>query len=233
MKFVHLHTHSHYSLLDGLGKIDQLLERAKELNMSSLALTDHGAMYGIIEFYETAKAMGIKPILGVETYIAPRRLTDKSSREDGKPYHLVLLAENFEGYQNLLKLVSIAHKEGYYYKPRIDKELLKKHSRGLIASSACLIGEIPRAVSAHSLEKTTKIIKEHQEIFGKENFFLELQDHPEIAEQGQVNSQLIDLAKRLKVPLIATNDIHYVKREDREPHEVLVCVQTGENNRRC
>jgi len=227
MKFVHLHTHSHYSLLDGLGKIDQLLERAKELNMSSLALTDHGAMYGIIEFYETAKAMGIKPILGVETYIAPRRLTDKSSREDGKPYHLVLLAENFEGYQNLLKLVSIAHKEGYYYKPRIDKELLKKHSRGLIASSACLIGEIPRAVSAHSLEKTTKIIKEHQEIFGKENFFLELQDHPEIAEQGQVNSQLIDLAKRLKVPLIATNDIHYVKREDREPHEVLVCVQTG------
>lgn len=227
MKYVHLHTHSHYSLLDGLGKIDQLLTRAKELNMDSLALTDHGVMYGIIEFYEAAKAMDIKPILGVEAYIAPRRLTDKSSREDGKPYHLVLLAESFEGYRNLLKLVSIAHKEGYYYKPRIDKEVLKKYSRGLIATSACLVGEVPSVVAAQNIEKAVKIIKEHQEIFGKENFFLELQDHPELPEQGQVNSQLIDLAKKLKVPLVATNDIHYVKREDREPHEVLVCVQTG------
>jgi len=227
MQFTHLHVHSHYSLLDGLGKIDQLLNRAKELGMTSLALTDHGAMYGAIEFYEAAKEMGIKPILGSEVYVAPRRHTDKSSKEDTKPYHLLLLAENIEGYKNLLKLTSIAHLDGYYYKPRVDKELLRQYSKGLIAASACLIGEVPRAVLSGQMERAEAAIKEHQEIFGKENFFLEIQDHPEIIDQSRANKAIIDLAKKLKVPLIATNDIHYVKSEDREPHDILVCVQTG------
>lgn len=227
MSFTHLHVHSHYSLLDGLGKIDQLLARAKELGMNSLALTDHGAMYGAIEFYQTAKEMGIKPIIGVETYVAPRSHRDKTSKEDGKPYHLLLLAENNEGYKNLLQLVTIAHKDGYYYKPRVDKELLKKYSRGLIASSACLVGEIPRAALSDNLDRAEKITKEYVKIFGRDNFFLEVQDHPEIIDQNIANQAIIKIAKKLDVPLIATNDIHYVRKEDREPHDLLVCVQTG------
>ena len=225
--FTHLHVHSHYSLLDGLGKVDQLLSRAQELGMKSLALTDHGAMYGAIEFYETAKKMDMKPIIGVETYIAPRRLTDKTAQVDTRPYHLVLLAKNYEGYKNLLILTSEAHLKGYYYKPRIDKQLLKKHSSGLIALTACLAGEVPQIVLSNQLERAEKTVREYQEIFGPDNFFLELQDHPEIPDQAKANSGIIDLSKRLKVPLVATNDIHYVLSSDREPHDVLICVQTG------
>lgn len=225
--FVHLHTHSHYSLLDGLGKIDQLVARAKELGMPALALTDHGAMYGAIEFYKTAKSAGLKPIIGVETYLAPRRFSDKTSGEDTHPYHLVLLAKNETGYHNLLKLVSIAHLEGYYYKPRIDKEILKKHSDGLICLTSCLKGEVPRKILAKKLDSAEKLIGEYQEIFGKAHFFLELQDHPEIREQTIANDQMIKMGKRLKVPLVATNDIHYILPQDKEAHDLLICVQTG------
>ncbi len=227
MHFTHLHVHSHYSLLDGLGKIDQLLARAQELGMDSLALTDHGAMYGAIEFYETAKKIGVKPIIGVEAYIAPRRLPDKTAQVDTRPYHLVLLAKNYEGYKNLLILTSVAHLKGYYYKPRIDKHLLKKHSNGLIALTACLAGEIPQITLSNQPERAAKTIREYQEIFGADNFFLELQDHPEIPEQAKANKGIIELARQLNVPLVATNDIHYVKAEDRVPHDVLICVQTG------
>jgi len=226
-KFVHLHTHSHYSLLDGLGKPDQLLDFAKEQGMDTLALTDHGAMYGAIEFYEEAKSRDMKPIIGVETYIAPRGMTDKTAQLDSKAFHLVLLAKNFEGYQNLLKLVSEAHLHGYYYKPRIDKELLRKHSKGLIALSACLGGEIPNQLLNGTAEKAVEIAKEYQSIFGQGNFFLELQHHPDIPSQTIANEGVIELAKKLDIPLVATNDIHYVKSEDRAPHELLVCVQTG------
>jgi len=228
-EFVHLHTHSHYSLLDGLGKIEHLITRAKKLEMSALALTDHGAMYGIIEFYQKAKAEDIKPILGVETYLAPRKLTDKTAKLDTYPSHLVLLAKDNQGYQNLIQLVTIAHLQGYYYKPRIDKETLKKYSHGLIGLSACLQGEVTRLAAAGNLEKTKKVIKEYQEIFGPENFYLELQKHKEFAQQEKANQNLIKIAQEIGAPLVATNDIHYVDESDKEVHEVLLAVQTGKN----
>jgi len=228
-KFVHLHTHSHYSLLDGLGKIPELVSRAKELGMGAMAITDHGAMYGVIEFYKKCQESGIKPIIGVETYVAPRRMFDKQPKIDANPYHLILLAKNEQGYKNLLYLVTKSYLEGHYYKPRIDKELLKDHAEGLIASTACLMGEIPRAILNASWEKVIEVAKTYLEIFGKENFYLELQDHPEVQEQVKVNAGLKKLAKELKIPLIATCDIHYIKEEDREPHEVLLAVQTGKD----
>src|SRR3989344_5558998 len=167
MSFVHLHVHSHYSLLDGLAKIDDLIAEAKRLKMPALALTDHGNMYGAVEFYKKAKAAGLKPILGVEAYLAPNSLKDKNSGIDDKRHHLVLLAKNNEGYKNLLKLVSISHLEGFYYKPRIDKEVLKKHSQGLIGLSACVAGEIPHAITARRLDDAEALALEYQEIFGK------------------------------------------------------------------
>lgn len=227
--FVHLHTHSHYSLLDGLGKIPELVSRTKELGMDSLAITDHGAMYGVIEFYKECQRSGIKPIIGVEVYIAPRRMHDKQPKVDTNPYHLILLAKNEQGYKNLLYLVTKSYLEGHYYKPRIDKELLKDHAEGLIASTACIMGEIPRAILSSSWEKVIETTKIYLDIFGKENFYLELQDHPEVPEQIKVNEGLKKLAKELKIPLIATCDIHYIKPEDREPHEVLLAVQTGKD----
>jgi len=225
--FVHLHVHSHYSLLDGLGTPEALVLRAKELGMNSLALTDHGAMYGAIEFYKAAKAHNIKPIIGMETYIAPRTLYDKVSKLDSNPYHLVLLAKDLDGYRNLMKLTSIAHLEGYYYKPRIDKVTLKKYSKGLIGCSACLVGEIPRHLLSKDEKSAQKALAEYQEIFGRENFYLELQDHPDIPDQKTVNVALKKLAKETGTPLIVTCDTHYVKKEDAEAHDVLVCVQTG------
>ncbi|MBU6389487.1 DNA polymerase III subunit alpha, partial [Patescibacteria group bacterium] len=224
--FVHLHTHSHYSLLDGAGKIDVLLKRAKELGMSALALTDHGAMYGSLEFYETAKKIGIKPIIGVEAYLAPRSRMDKDSRLDTKPFHQLLLAENYEGYLNLIKLTSEAHLNGFYYKPRIDKELLKEHSAGLIATSGCMTGSIPRALQI-SLGEGKRVLEEFLAIFGEKYFFLELQHHPSIEEQVVLNQQLKQLAAEYKIGLIATNDIHYVYPDDAEAQDVLVCVGTG------
>lgn len=225
--FVHLHVHSHYSLLDGLGKVPDIVNRAIDLNMGAVALTDHGCMYGIVEFYKDAKEKGIKPILGCEVYIAPRRMEDKTPKIDAKPFHLVLLAKNNEGYLNLLDLVTKGHLQGYYYKPRIDKNILKSRTNGLIALSACLGGEIPRALIEGNFDKAKKITQEYIDLFGADNFFLELQDHPAISEQAQVNEGLKKLSKELKVGLVVTNDCHYIRPEQKEAHEALLCVQTG------
>lgn len=227
LDFVHLHTHSHYSLLDGLAKVDQLVNRAKELGMKSLALTDHGVMYGAIEFYQKAKKAGLHPILGVEAYLAPRKLTDKQPKIDSVYYHQILLAETDEGYKNLLKLVSIAHLEGMYYKPRIDMETLAKYSRGLIATSSCLGGLIPQSLLEGDRQKAEQITERFIDIFGKNNFYIELQPHPTLADQVKTNPQLIELAKKMGLGLVATGDIHYVLKEEKEAHEVLLAVNTG------
>jgi DNA polymerase-3 subunit alpha len=229
MSFVHLHVHSHYSLLDGLGKPAELVTAAKQQGSPAIALTDHGVLYGAIEFYKHAKKEDIKPIIGVEAYIAPVSRFDKNSDPESKPFHLVLLAENNEGYENLLELVTKSHLEGFYYKPRMDFGLLKAHSKGLIASSACLAGEIPRLILQNNEEKLMKSINRYRDIFGSENFFLELQDHPEIENQMIVNKKIKELAKRNNIPLIATNDVHYIKKNDQETHDVLLCIQTGKS----
>ena len=225
--FVHLHVHSHYSLLDGLAKPQELVDRAKELGMDALAITDHGAMYGAIEFYKAAKAAEIKPIIGVETYVAPRSLHDKVSKLDSNPYHLTLFARNAEGYQNLMRLVSIAHLEGYYYKPRVDKKLLKKYSKGIIAASGCMAGEVARHVLSKDMVQAKRAIAEYQAIFGKDDFYLEIQHHPELSDQQIVNEGMKKLAKETGAPLIVTCDTHYARKEDAQAHDVLVCVQTG------
>ena len=227
MKFTHLHTHSHYSLLDGLSKIDELVNRAKELGMDSLALTDHGVMYGAIEFYKKALTSGIKPIIGCEVYIAENSMHDKRAGIDDKRYLLVLLAKNHVGYKNLIKIVTAAHLEGFYYKPRVDKELLRKHSEGIIALSACLGGEIARALTAKNEEKAKKIALGYQEIFGSGNFYIEVQQHPNIQDQNEVNPRLIKLSKETGIPLVATQDSHYTHAEDAHAHDVLLAVQTG------
>ncbi len=225
MKFTHLHTHSHYSLLDGLAKIDDLINRAGELGMDSLALTDHGVMYGAVEFYQKAKAKNIKPIIGMEAYVAINSRHDKNPAVDNKRNHLLLLAKNNLGYKNLIKLTTLAHLEGFYYKPRVDKEILRKYSEGIIASSACMAGEIPRMILAGKLDKAEKIIDDFQEIFGKENFYLELQDHSSLKGQDEINDTLIKLSKKMGAPLIAANDIHYIKKEDDKAQDILLCIQ--------
>lgn len=224
-RFVHLHVHSEYSLLDGLAKINQLLNKAKEYQMESLALTDHGALYGAIKFYLSAKEIGVKPIIGVETYMAARSRFDKQANVDSDRYHLVLLAKNETGYKNLLKLISLAHLEGFYYKPRIDMELLKQYHEGLIATSACLDGEIPQLLEQEQEEKAKERVKEFLEIF-KKDFYLELQYHPKIPRQEKINKKIISLSRRLGVPLVATNDVHYVSPEDAEAQDVLLAIQT-------
>jgi len=224
--FVHLHVHSEYSLLDGLGKLDHLIERAKSFGMDSLALTDHGAMYGAFKFYLKAKVAGIKPILGVETYVTKRSRFDKEAKVDTDPYHLVLLAKNEIGYQNLLKLVSHAHLEGYYYRPRIDWEVLTKHHEGLICLTACLQGQIPQLMLRNQEREAEKIASQYQELFGPDGFYLELQQHPKIPDQTEVNKKLVKLSRKLGLPIVATNDIHYVDPEDAEAQEILLCVQT-------
>lgn len=227
-KFVHLHVHSHYSLLDGLGKIDELIGRAKELEMSALALTDHGNMHGAIEFYTKCKKAGIKPIIGVEAYLSPRGMLDKVPKIDSKAYHQVLLAKDDVGYKNLLYLVSEAHTQGMYYKPRIDVNLLAKHSKGLIATSSCLGGMIPEALMADDTEKAAALAKQFAEMFDGD-FYLELQHHPSLDKQMKVNAGLKLLATELSLPLIATSDIHYVKKEDKDTHEVLLAINTGKD----
>lgn len=225
-EFVHLHVHSHYSLLDGLAKIDQLIEKAKEYNMPALALTDHGVMYGALEFYIKAKEAGIKPIIGAETYIAPRTIYDKVAKIDTSPFHLTLLAKNYEGYLNLVQLITIANLEGYYYKPRIDKNLLKQYSSGLIALSGCLQGEVSRLLLAGDFEKAERVAKEYAEIFDGD-FYLEIMDLPNIEEQRIVNQQMIRLSKKTGIPLVATNDVHYLNPEDADIQDILLCLQTG------
>ena len=224
--FVHLHVHSEYSLLDGLARVEDLVARARELKMDTLAVTDHGAMYGAIKFYKEAKAAGIKPIIGVETYMAVRSRHDKQAGVDKDQYHLVLLAKNEKGYKNLLKLVTLAHLEGYYYKPRIDKEILKKHSEGLIGLSACLAGEIPSLLMEKQEAAAEKVARQYIEIFGEGNFYLELQVHPNISLQKEVNERLVKMSRKLGIPIVATNDVHYINPDDAEAHEVLLCVQT-------
>lgn len=225
-QFVHLHVHSHYSLLDGLTQLTELVQTAKEQGAPAVALTDHGSMYGAIEFYQKCKKEGIKPIVGVETYLAPNSLASKQTREDASNYHLLLLAKNYTGYKNLLKMVSVAHMEGYYYKPRIDWELLKQHAEGLIACSACLGGEIPRLIEAGKADRARIRALEYKELFGPGNYYLELQDHPELEGQSEMNDKLIALARELDIPLVATNDLHYLKPTDYDAQDVLLCLQT-------
>ena len=223
--FAHLHVHTEYSLLDGSAKIKELVQRTKELGMDSIAMTDHGAMYGAIEFYKTATEAGVKPIIGCEVYVAHGSRLDKDVKGGGY-YHLVLLAENNEGYQNLIKLVSYGFIDGFYYKPRIDKELLRKYHKGIIASSACLAGEVPRNILNVSYEHAKAAALEHLEIFGEGNYFLEMQDHG-MREQKIVNKALVRMSEELGIPLIATNDSHYIYKEDADPHDILLCIQTG------
>ncbi|OHA61848.1 MAG: DNA polymerase III subunit alpha [Candidatus Wildermuthbacteria bacterium GWA2_46_15] len=226
-KFTHLHVHSQYSLLDGLPKIPQLLNRAKELGMDSLALTDHGVLYGAVEFYKEAIKRDIKPIIGAELYVANNRMTDKRPNVDDKRYHLVLLAKNEQGYKNLIKLITKAHLEGFYYKPRIDEELLREYSQGLIGLSACLQGRISRLIMAKKLKEAEETALRYQEIFGPGNFYLELQHHENIKEQAVVNRALIGIAKKTGLPTVATQDMHYLKLEDAEAQDVLMLINTG------
>ena len=227
MKFTHLHVHSHYSLLDGLPKIGDLLSKCEELKMDSVALTDHGTMYGIVEFYKKAEQKGIKPIIGSEVYVARKTRFDKEPRIDDKQFHLILLVKNRTGYENLIKLTTKAWLEGFYYKPRVDKELLRKHSEGLIALSACIKGEIAQAIIKGHPEKAEELAKEYEEIFGKGNFYLEIQHHPNLEYQGKVNQELIKISKKSKIPLVATHDVHYLNPDDAEAQDVLMAVQTG------
>ncbi len=226
MKFTHLHVHSHYSLLDGLSKIDDLVARTVELGMDSLALTDHGVMYGAIEFYEKTKKAGIKPIIGLEAYLAPRLMSNKEPRIDTRPFHLVLLAKNTLGYQNLVKLTTKAWLEGFYYKPRIDKPTLKKYSEGLIALSACVAGEIPRIILNKGIGEAKKIALEYQEIFGPGNFYLELEYHPSVSGQEQVNKGLIEISRQTGIPLVAAYDSHYLCSNDNEAQDILIQINT-------
>jgi DNA polymerase-3 subunit alpha len=225
--FTHLHVHSHYSLLDGLPKIDELLDYVKELGMDSVALTDHGVMYGAVEFYKKAKSKGIKPIIGCEVYVAFEKLTDKRPNVDTKRNHLILLAKNEQGYKNLVKLVTIAHLDGFYYKPRVDEETLERHSEGLIALTACVQGKIPSLLLSNRLEDAEQTAKKYEAIFGKGNFYLELQHHANIPEQITANKKLVELSKKTGIPLVATNDIHYLRKDDSEAQDVLMLINTG------
>ncbi|EDT79026.1 DNA polymerase III, alpha subunit [Clostridium perfringens NCTC 8239] len=224
-KFCHLHLHSGYSLLDGSGKIKPLIKRAKELGMESIALTDHGVMYGCVDLYKEAKAEGIKPILGCEVYVVPKSRKIKNNDEDNKTYHLVLLVKNEKGYENLMKIVSVASIEGFYYKPRIDREYLKEHSEGIIALSACLGGEVQKAILNGNIDKAREAATFYRDTFN-DGFYLELQNHG-IEEQKKVNEVNIQLAKELNIPLVATNDVHYINQEDSKAHDILMCIQTG------
>ena len=227
MNFTHLHVHTEYSLLDGSNKIQEYVNRVKELGMDSAAITDHGVMYGVIDFYRAARAAGINPVLGCEVYVAPGSRFDREiGSGDDRYYHLVLLAENNQGYANLMKIVSKSFVEGFYYKPRVDLQLLEKYHEGLIASSACLAGEVARYLTRGMYEDAKAAALRYQDIFGKGNFFLELQDHG-IPEQQNVNQQLLKMHRETGIELVATNDVHYTLAEDAQPHDVLLCLQTG------
>lgn len=224
-KFVHLHIHSEYSLLDGANRIKELPVRAKELGMDAIALTDHGVMYGAIDFYKACKKEGVKPIIGCEVYVATRTRFDKEPAIDNRYNHLILLAKDMQGYKNLSKLVSIGFTDGYYYKPRIDHEVLQKYHEGLICLSACLAGEVNQALLSGNNEKADEVALWYKNLFG-DDYYIELQNNG-IKEQVLANQKLVQLSKRLNIPLVATNDAHYLKKEDAYNHEVLLCIQTG------
>ena len=227
MSFTHLHVHTEYSLLDGSNKIKEYVKRVKELGMDSAAITDHGVMYGVIDFYKEAKAAGINPIIGCEVYVAPNSRFDKElTGGEDRYYHLVLLAENNTGYANLMKIVSRGFTEGYYYKPRVDMEVLQEFHEGLIALSACLAGEVARYIQKGLIEEAKKAAKRYEDCFGKGNYFLELQDHG-LPEQKNVNTALINISRELGIELVATNDVHYIYAEDEKSHDILLCLQTG------
>ncbi len=225
-QFTHLHVHTEYSMLDGSSKIQELVGRVKELGMDSVAITDHGVMYGAIEFYKACKKEGIHPIIGCEVYVAPRGRKLKENKFDATNYHLVLLAENQTGYENLIKLVSFGFTEGFYYKPRIDFELMEQYSEGIIALSACLGGHIPQLIIQNQLDEAKKVAQEYQRIFGRENYFLEIQKHG-YDEEERVNKMLISMSRELDIPLVATNDSHYTYEDDVKSHDVLLCIQTN------
>ncbi len=224
--FTHLHVHTEYSLLDGFGRIPDVVREAKSLGMDSIALTDHGVLFGAVEFYKACLAEGIKPIIGCEVYVAPRSLDQKENKLDTNPYHLILLAENNEGYRNLSKIVSKGFIDGFYYKPRIDHETLRHYHKGIICLSACIAGEIPRLIITDQTKKAAEICKLYQTIFGKDHFFLEIQDH-RLPQEAKSNAMLISFSREFDIPLVATNDCHYVKREDASAHDVLLCIQTA------
>ena len=226
MAFAHLHVHTEYSLLDGASRVKELIRRTKELGMDSVAITDHGVMYGAVRFYKEAKAQEIHPVIGCEVYLAPGMRQERAEVDGTRYYHLILLAENETGYRNLVELISLANIEGYYYKPRIDKELLRQYHEGIIALSACVAGEIPQAILRGNNERAEALIAEYVEIFGQDNFFLEIQDHG-LPEEKTVNRALRELAKKYDIGLVATNDVHYVHANDSEFHDILLCVQTG------
>src|SRR5437588_11907414 len=226
--FVHLHNHTEFSLLDGASRIAGMVARAAELEMPALALTDHGVMYGAIHFYKECLKAGIKPILGFEAYVAPRRHTDREGRVDRDPYHLTVLAANAEGYVNLMELCSIGQKEGLYYKPRIDREVLSRHASGLIVLSGCLGGEVATRISSGDVEGARETVATYRDIFGADNYLLEVQRHG-IAAQERVNEVLMGFSKEFGLRTVATNDLHYVHQHDAEPHDVLLCLQTGNN----
>jgi DNA polymerase-3 subunit alpha len=224
--FVHLHNHTEFSLLDGAARIKNLVKRAVELKMSALAITDHGVMYGVIDFYKACHQAGIKPIIGCEVYVAPNKRSDRTPGKDDINYHLVLLAENEEGYRNLIKLVSMAHTEGFYYKPRVDKEILREYAKGIIALSACLAGEVADYLVHDQLEMAVQSARDYEGIFGKGNFFLEIQDHG-LEDQRKVITGMWKVHELTGIPMIATNDVHYVQREDAFVQDALLCIQTG------
>ena len=227
MAFTHLHVHTEYSLLDGSNKIKEYIKQVKELGMESAAITDHGVMFGAVDFYKAAKEAGIHPIIGCEVYVAPNSRYDKELTGGEERYHhLVLLAENNTGYQNLMKIVSRGFTEGYYYKPRVDMEILNRYHEGIIALSACLAGEVQRYIQKGLIDEAKKTALKYEACFGKGNFFLELQDHG-IPEQRTVNTELLGISRELSIPLVATNDVHYTYKEDEKPHDILLCIQTG------
>jgi len=224
--FVHLHCHTEYSLLDGAARIKELVRRAAELEMPAVAITDHGAMFGVVDFYKEALKVGVKPLIGCEVYVAPRSRLQKEPKLDDYQYHLLLLAENQTGYRNLMQIVSAGYIEGFYYKPRVDHELLAEYSSGLIALSGCLAGEIPTLLARGEDKKACNLAGRYREIFGPENFYLELQDH-RLPEQATVNQGLCAIAREIGAGLVATNDVHYISRDDAAVHDVLLCIQTG------
>jgi DNA polymerase-3 subunit alpha len=224
--FVHLHVHSDFSLLDGLGKVKDLTQAAAEMDMPAMALTDHGVMFGILQFYHAAKTAGIKPIVGCEVYISPRRMTQKEVKLDSRPTHLILLAENQTGYHNLMQIATSAQLEGFYYKPRVDKEFLSAHAEGLIALSSCGSGEVPRMLRDGRPQRAREVAVWYRDVFGPDNYFLELQEH-DIPELAAVNRGLVEMSREMGIPLVVTNDAHYVRRDQARAHEVLLCIQMG------